>query len=88
MAKLADATRPLTRAQRSQLEPIDLTAEFFTGKMKKADLGGIDAPQDQPRISQRLKCPLPLVQAEPDGLRQYYRGEVPQTRIVVPTGLL
>lgn len=32
-----------------------------------------------------LRCPLPLVVAYPDNLRQYYRDGVPQTRMFIPT---
>lgn len=36
----------------------------------------------EPGLNASLCCPLPLVSATPDNLRQFYRSGVPQTRIV------
>jgi hypothetical protein len=36
----------------------------------------------EPGMSSTLCCPLPLVSAYPDNLRQFYRPGVPQTRVI------
>jgi hypothetical protein len=36
----------------------------------------------EPGLNASLCCPLPLVSAYPDNLRQFYRQGVPQTRII------
>jgi hypothetical protein len=39
----------------------------------------------EPGLSSMLCCPLPLVSAYPDNLRQFYRPGVPQTRVIPVT---
>ena len=42
------------------------------------------APSDTPGINTMLVCPIPLLSATSDGLRQYYKSGVPQFRLVPP----
>lgn len=90
MATLAEATKPMSRRMRKMLRPV---GQFESPSEKPFTAGaGSDVPSDngsgQPVRSIRLKCPLPLIQSQPDSLRQYYGDELPQTRLVVPLGLL
>lgn len=91
MSTLSEATRPLTRAQRRQLRPAQFDLHRHgepTPLSGRSDNAPPDQPADSLSRSVRLKCPLPLIQAEPDALRQYYGSERPLSRVVVPTGLL
>ena len=43
----------------------------------------VPTPQDS-GYSSTLICPMPLVSAAPDGLRQFYRSGIPQYRLIPP----
>jgi hypothetical protein len=85
MATWRQATEPLTRQQRARLIPLPPSPaprDRGNGTMPLPDpMPGAD---QQPSLNVYLKCPLPLIQAQPDGLRQFYRSGLPQSRVVMP----
>jgi hypothetical protein len=85
MATWKQATEPLTKGQLARLRPLPPQSasppERGNGVMNPPD---ISTGTDQPSFNVNLKCPLPLIQAQPDGLRQFYRNGLPQSRVVMP----
>lgn len=81
MATLRQATQRITPAQRARMEP--LPQQPTVGPMHTGPMMPPVTVVDQ--ISPVLKCPLPLIQAQPDALRQYIRsGMLPQNRVIIP----
>jgi len=77
MSTWEQATRPLTAAQRMRLQPIEPASGVVSPPGPESDM--------QPSRNPLLKCPLPLIQAQPDSLRQFYVSGIPQSRIIVPS---
>jgi hypothetical protein len=38
-----------------------------------------------PGLNCFLRCPMPMVDAQPDTLRQFYRDGLPQQRVILPS---
>ena len=59
----------------SKYEPVASQSQSPSHQIPTPELAGFNT---------FLVCPMPLVSANPDGLRQFYRSGVPQIRLVPP----
>jgi hypothetical protein len=70
-------------------DPAKMGLEPVSSVMSGAQAGAGPAPElsNQPSYSRFMASPIPLVATlQPDALRQFYRGGVPQSRIFTRNG--